>query len=289
MLRASFSDDHIILWITVLVLMLVNWGIEAKKWKILVERIQPVSLFTSFKAVLSGVSLNLFLPNGIGDYAGRIVYMDEGNRLRSISLTIVGSMAQLIVTLSCGMLGLIHLTGTSWQNTPVFQGLSFYWIHGIIFITGIGVILLLIVYFKMNWFTQMFEKIPFVSKYRYLVENLENISHQDLTRILLYSFLRFVVFILQYLCLFELFQVDVPPVDAAYTTCVMFLILAILPTIPVADLGIRGEAGLHLFGIFTSNQLGIIAVTAGIWVVNLILPAIAGSLFIVGIKFFKNR
>ena len=31
--------------------------------------------------------------------------------------------------------------------------------------------------------------------------------------------------------------------------CVMFLVLAILPTIPVADLGMRGEVGLQLFGI----------------------------------------
>ncbi len=269
--------------------MFFNWGIEAKKWKLLVGRIQKIGFFTAFRAVLSGISLNLFLPNGIGDYAGRIVYMNEGNRLRSISLTIVGSMAQLIVTLSFGILGLIHLTNGAWQDKEIFEGLSFFWIHGIIFIIGMGTILLLIIFFKLNWFTLMFEKIPFVQKYKYLVENLENISPKDLTRILLYSFIRFVVFILQYLCLFEVFKVDVSFIDAAYTTCVMFLILAILPTIPVADLGIRGEAGLQLFGIFTVNKLGIIAVTAGIWVVNLILPAVAGSLFILGIKFFRNR
>ena len=46
-----------------------------------------MSAFTAYKAVLSGVSLSLFVPNGIGDYAGRLVYMREGNRLKSITLT----------------------------------------------------------------------------------------------------------------------------------------------------------------------------------------------------------
>ncbi len=80
--------------------MLINWGIEAKKWQVLASRIEQVNYFTAFKAVLSGLSLSLFVPNGIGDYAGRIAYMHEGNRLRSVTLTLVGSMAQLVVTLS---------------------------------------------------------------------------------------------------------------------------------------------------------------------------------------------
>jgi hypothetical protein len=89
--------------------------------------------------------------------------------------------------------------------------------------------------------------------------------------------------------MFHIFNIQLPMVDAAATVCVLFLVLAILPTIPVADLGMRGEAGLQLFGILTVNKMGIIATTAGIWMLNLILPAVAGSLFMAGIKLFRNR
>ena len=289
LLRGAVSGNNAWLILLLVLLMLINWGIEARKWQVLVSRVQGVNFFMAYRAVLSGLSLSLFLPNGIGDYAGRIVYMEEGNRLRSVTLTLVGSMAQLIVTLVFGLLGLLYLKGHAWQNAAQLQGLSGFLVSGIIFMIAMGALLILFVYFKLSWLTIMFEKIPVVQKYRFMVENLEHINRVDLTRILLLSLIRFSVFIVQYLLMLQIFNVQLNTVDAVSSVCVLFLVLAILPTIPVADLGIRGEAGLQLFGILTANKIGIIATTAGIWLLNLILPAVAGSLFILGIKLFRNR
>lgn len=285
----AVSGKNILLIGLLLVLMLINWGIEARKWQILVSRVEKKNFFTAFGAVLSGLSLSLFVPNGIGDYAGRILFMHEGNRLRSVTLTLVGSMAQLIVTLAGGFIGLVYLQHNGWNDVKELQGLSFFWVNGIIFMIAMGTLLMLFIYFRLNWLTVMFEKIPFVYKYRFMVENLEHISKKDLTRILWLSIIRFTVFIVQYLLLLHIFGVRLNTFDAACTICVLFLVLAILPTIPVADLGMRGEAGLQLFGILTSNTTGVIATTTGIWLVNLIVPAMAGSLFILGIKIFRNR
>ena len=95
--------------VAVLVLMLVNWTIETFKWKLAVQKIQQVGFFTAFKAVLSGVSFSVTTPNRVGEYLGRVLYMNEGNRLKAISLTITGSISQLIVTLVMGLAGLIIL------------------------------------------------------------------------------------------------------------------------------------------------------------------------------------
>jgi len=289
LLKGAVAGNNAWLLLFLVLLMSINWGIEAAKWYVLVKRVQPVSYFTAYKAVLSGVSLSLFVPNGIGDYAGRLVYMQEGNRLKSVTLTLVGSMAQLIITLTCGFCGLIYLSQYVWPNAIQFEGLSVFWVNGIIFMTGMGALLMLFIYFKLNWLTIMFEKIPFVHKYRFMVENLETISRTDLTRILSLSLVRYIVFIVQYIIMLHIFNVQLNTADAISTIAVLFLVLAILPTIPVADLGMRGEAGLQLFGLLTLNKLGIIATTAGIWLINLILPAMAGSLFILGIKLFRNR
>lgn len=289
LLSGAVSGNNIWLILLLILLMLMNWGIEAGKWQILVSRVQRVNFFMAYKAVLSGLSLSLFVPNGIGDYAGRIVYMKEGNRLRSVTLTLVGSMAQLIVTLTAGLAGLMYLKQTVWQHAAAFQGLSVFWVNGIVFMIGMGVLLILFVYFKLSWLTIMFEKIPVVQKYRFMIEPLEHISRKDLTRILLLSCMRFCVFIVQYLVMLHIFNVQLNSITAICTISVLFLVLAILPTIPVADLGLRGEAALQLFGILSANKLGIIATTAGIWLLNLIIPAVAGSLFILGIKLFRNR
>jgi hypothetical protein len=289
MLDSAISGNNIWLITLLIVFMFLNWGIEARKWQVLVSRAERVNFFTAFKAVLSGLSLSLFVPNGIGDYAGRIAFIHEGNRLRSVTLTLVGSMAQLIVTLSAGLFGLLYLRAHAWHKVNELQGLSVFWVNGLIFMIAMGALLILFIYFKLGWLTIMFEKIPIVFKYRFMVENLEHISRQDLTRILSLSFVRFCVFIVQYLLMLHIFNVRLNTLDAVCTICVLFLVLAILPTIPVADLGMRGEAGLQLFGILTSNAPGIVATTAGIWILNLIVPAVAGSLFILGIKLFRNR
>jgi hypothetical protein len=41
--------------------------------------------------------------------------------------------------------------------------------------------------------------------------------------------------------------------------------------------------------LFSTNSLGISITTATIWIINLVLPAIAGSLLILSVKIFKNR
>ena len=289
LLQDAFNKKNLLPLLLLFMLMLCNWGIEARKWQVLANRVQPVSYFRAYQAVLSGLSFSLFVPNGIGDYAGRLLYMQEGNRLRSLTLTFTGSMAQLIVTLTFGLAAMLYLKNTAWLTADAFNGLSVFWINSIITMIAIGTLMILFVYFKMSWLTKTIEKVPFIYKYRFMLEKLEDISRSDLTRILSLSITRYAVFIVQYILVLHLFNVEIPLTDAVCTVCVMFLVLAILPTIPVADLGMRGEAGLQLFGILTANTLGIIATTSAIWLINIIIPAVAGSLFITGIKFFRNR
>ncbi len=84
-------------------------------------------------------------------------------------------------------------------------------------------------------------------------------------------------------------QLDVTVWQAFWLLSVVFLILAVVPTIALAEIGLRGKISLELFGMFSNNHIGIIAVSAGIWAINLVIPAIAGSLLILRIKIFKNK
>src|SRR6187402_3652120 len=108
-IKASFTNTRVFNFILVFVLMFVNWSLEALKWKISVQGVQPVSFFRSLKAIFSGVSFSVTTPNRTGEYLGRVLYMDDGNRLRVISLTILGSISQLLVTIFFGLLGLFIL------------------------------------------------------------------------------------------------------------------------------------------------------------------------------------
>jgi hypothetical protein len=94
--------------------------------------------------------------------------------------------------------------------------------------------------------------------------------------------------VIQYVLLLQVFEVNISFIDAAGMVAVMFLVLAVIPTIALAELGFRGKISLQLFGLFSSNTIGIVATAAGIWIINLIIPAIAGSLFILGVRLFRK-
>ncbi len=288
LIKNAFSSNNLPLIIILVLLMFCNWGIESRKWQLLMRPIQQVSFLKSFRAVLSGLSFSLFIPNGIGEYFGRIVYMDEGKRLKSISLTIAGSMSQVIITALAGIISLIYLKEHAWQHTPLIQGLSIFWINIVLSMIIMGAIVLILVYYRLSWLSRIFEKIPLVHKYRYFIEHLETISAKDLTKILGLSLLRFSVFTTQYIVALEIFKAGVALPEAIATVSVVFLILLVLPTIPAADLGLRGQTALQLFGLISTNAIAIIATTATIWFLNLILPAMAGSLFVMGIRIFKK-
>jgi len=289
LLRQAFSAKNKIYIIALFVLMCINWALEARKWQVLVKTIQNVSYLTAIKSVLSGLSFSLFVPNGVGDFFGRMAYMNEGNRLRSLAVTSVGGMGQMLVTLVAGLTGLIYLQNATWLQSAQPNGFAGLWVKGVTYIIAICTAILGFLYYQLSALTKLAEKIPFVYKYKYLIETVEGFHWKLLTRVLALAVIRFVVFVVQYLLMLHIFNVQINPVDAACTTCVMFLVLAILPTIPVADIGVRGQTGLQLFGILSKNTSGIVFTAAGIWLLNIIIPAIAGTLFVLSIKIFRNR
>ncbi len=101
------SGDQSWKLIAVVLMTFLNWGIEARKWQLLIKRLESLSFFRSIQAIFAGVALSITTPNRIGEYGGRFLFLQEGNRLRSVSLTLVGSLAQLIITFIMGAWGLI--------------------------------------------------------------------------------------------------------------------------------------------------------------------------------------
>jgi hypothetical protein len=93
----------------------------------------------------------------------------------------------------------------------------------------------------------------------------------------------------QYILLLDVFNVPVFWLDACALVGVLFLVLAIVPTIALAEMGVRGKVSLLLFGLVSTNSIGIIATAGGIWLINLILPAIGGTLFILGLRLFRKN
>lgn len=283
--KASFNSYKISYLIAALFLILVNWGVEAWKWKISVATFYPIKFIQAFKAVLSGVTFSVSMPNRVGEYLGRVLYLPEGSRLKTISVTLVGSFAQVLVTLGVGMAGLIVLRGpllNAYPQIVIWYQFIFYGLLALILI-------LILLYFNVAGAVFLFQRWVKSNKYLYLIESLRNFSVQLLLKILLLSLLRYGVFVVQYILIFYLFGVNVSVATVVSVMSVVFLAMAIIPSVALVEVGMRSEISLKLMGVFSANSLGIGLTSVTVWFINLIIPAIVGSLLILNIKIFAKR
>jgi uncharacterized membrane protein YbhN (UPF0104 family) len=273
----------------VFVLMILNWGLEAKKWQLLASKVQPISYWSAYKAILSGQAFALNTINRSGDFLGRILYLEEGNRLRAVGLSLIGSMSQILVTFSIGFISLTVLRFTLLDNQALLPGLSVFWLDALLIGLVPGILLFGVLYFNVALFIKWMEQIPIIRKYQFFIEKMETMHYKDLTRILLLSLLRYVVFVVQYVVLLKLFGVAASWQILICLVSVLFMLMAMIPTIALAELGIRGKLSLELFGLVTTQQLSILAASAGIWIINLIIPAVLGTVFLLGLRLFKQK
>ncbi|HVZ95653.1 MAG TPA: lysylphosphatidylglycerol synthase domain-containing protein [Chitinophagaceae bacterium] len=286
--QAPFGDRALQFWLVV-ILAFVNWGIEAKKWQRLLQTIQRINFFTAYKSVLSGVALSINTPNRMGEYGGRILYVEDGKRIKAISLSITGSISQLIITLITGCLGLAYMILFKIDNYALVMGLSLFWIKTLLILSLIATLITILFYFRLSWLIRLIEKIPSMGRYVDYINVLDSFNVKLLLRLLFLSFLRYVVFVIQYILLLHVLDVPIAWMNGVWVISILFLVLAIVPSFAIADLGIRGKFSTALLSFYSNNTVGIIGTTFGIWFINLFIPALAGSLLILGIKFLRTN
>jgi hypothetical protein len=269
--------------------MVVNYGLEARKWQLLVKPLENFSMVKAFKAVMAGCSITMLTPNRIGEYGGRILFVQEPNRLRAISLTILGSISQLTVTVVMGTIGLVVLTFIPGKDTLAFTFIPKLISNTLILVCIVSSILLLMFYLRIGWLIHLMEKVKFLTKPLKYVRLLDQFSGKQLLRILFLSLLRYMAFILQYMLLLNIMQVGIAFGLSFWLLTVFYLVMVMAPTIGFTELPLRATATVEIFKLYSTNILGIQAAALGIWLINLVLPAIIGSILILGIKITKEN
>jgi hypothetical protein len=277
-------------WQLLLTILLVfaNWGIESRKYQLLVQTLQPLSFSQSFKAILSGISFAISTPNRMGEYAGRMVHLNEGNRIKSLGYTMLGSLAQLVVTFCMGLLALVYIYFNISHAVLNQSNLSANLILLFIFTTTAGFITLLLLYYNIHWLEKMCLHIKplrrFAGYWGAVKKDATSLQH----RILWLSFCRFGVFLFQYVLVLNFFGIYNNFLEISSLVSLLFLFLACIPTLVFAELGIRGQLSVFIFGYISTNTVGLVAAALTIWLLNLILPALAGSLLLLNVKWFNK-
>ena len=283
--------NFILLLIVVVLLMPLNWGIETSKWRLLIAYIEEISFSQAFKSVLTGITMSLFTPNRMGEFFGRAFTLKKADPLKGALLTIAGSVSQLLVTLLAGFIAVAFYL-------PQYVGFSELWHKSlyaglILFMVLLGSILVL-GYVRTPFITIQLESFirPSWNRIKYYLNAIEKIERRTLIHVLLLSALRYMVFSFQFYLLLLAFGLDIPYPAALVLIAMTYFVMAAIPTIALAELGIRGSVSIFFIGgYFTLAQNAapeILAASTLIWAINLALPALLGMLFINRLKIVRK-
>ena len=274
----------------VCLLMMINWAVEAKKFQVVLRPVEQIDWRKALRAVLTGIAFSISTPNRIGEYPGKMLYVQPGNRLKALSLIVAGNLSQLIVTLLMGFGALIFLLyAPGAAAVGIHEGSYFPYISTGVWVAGGLLVLMTATYFRLKNVVDGGKKFPAWRRITTHAAVLKEMNNSMLVHVGGLSLLRYLVFALQYILLLQAMEVEIPAWQAFWLVGLMFLVLSIVPTIAFAELGIRGQLSLLLFGMYSSNRFGIVAASVGIWFINLVIPAVIGSVLILRIKIFNSR
>ncbi|HXS37111.1 MAG TPA: lysylphosphatidylglycerol synthase transmembrane domain-containing protein [Flavipsychrobacter sp.] len=270
------TGPSIYIWLCVL-LMPINLSIEARKWQLLVKSAQPISYKQAFLSYLAGIAISIVTPNRIGEYPGRILYLKRKNTFRLINVSILGAMSQLLSLFVLGVFGLTYYN-------IAFPGLM----EKIVLICAAAITLFLIlIYWRFETWLPLLNKFKWLRRFNIYGQLLKRFSTKEQLTILGLSLLRLGVFTAQYLFFLRWMNIDMPLAQGYLMCALFFWVMSIVPSIALAEIGERGQVGLYLFHHFSTNTVGILGATIGLWALNLIIPAIIGSILLVRMRVLR--
>lgn len=272
------------LWVAVSVflLMFFNWFLESVKWRFLVKRLEKISLWKAIESVFCGLTWAVFTPNRIGEYGGRVFFLSPRRRILGVIAMAVGSVAQMVIT---NVVGSIALLWFIWR----FLALEFWVNYALLFLVLVFCLFFTVLYFNIQLLYRIISKIRMMKGWRKFFVILSRYQTADLWRIFLYSLARFIVFTSQYYLLIHLLLPELQLFEVCMMTFILFFIQSALPSLDLLDVGVRSMTATYFFGFITGQDVAVMAVTACVWFVNLIIPAILGAVFVLKLNFFGHN
>ncbi len=254
--------------------MPLNWYIESMKWRFLIGKIARVKPLQSFKAVISGVAFAIFTPNRIGELAGRIFVLERKDRAKGFFITGVGSLSQMAVTLLCGLIaGVLILIYYPEKILEIGQeALPF-----IKVISVLAVLLFMFLFFNLKKVYHFIQGFRFSERFKETLQVISIYTAKELTIAIVFSFTRYVIFLLQFYLLMLFFHSGILFHEAAISIALTYFVSSVIPSFALAEIGVRGSAALFFAGMFVDSGIAILSATVLLWIINLAIPAIIGA------------
>lgn len=259
--------EAIIPVIIILVLTVLNRFFEILKWQALVSTLKPISLGESTKQVLAAVTLAIFTPNGIGEYAAKALYFNKKHTKQVVFLNLVCNGIQMIIAIIAGIVGLAVFNNLYHLVPNVLLGLI---LLGVLALAGL-------IFMSRNIAIKGYSM-------QRLFENIQLIPKQIHRKNTVYAVLRYLSIIHQHYLIFMAFGVQQPYFVMIATIAAVYLLGSSLPNFAFTDFAVRGSVAMLFFGKMHVNEWVVVFASTLQWLLNIVLPVTIGSWFVLRFK-----
>ncbi|WPR72486.1 hypothetical protein SLW70_04920 [Flavobacterium sp. NG2] len=266
--KSVFKKNQSVLGVSfILLLSVLNRYFEILKWQNLASQIRHITITESTKQVLAALTAGVFTPNGVGEYAGKALYFSKSNAKKVVFLNLICNGIQMVLTVVFGLFGLLYFNALYHVITSKTVAILF----------GICVSIVGVLFFskKINIKGYSIEK---------LIGKINAIPKEIHQRNILLGFCRYLVFSHQYYFLFLGFDVELPYLTLMSAVTTVYFLASSLPSFQFLEFAVKGSVALFFFGILGVNEWIIIFVSTLMWFLNVVIPVIIGSFYVLNFK-----
>ncbi len=252
----SFTSIFFLLFLSFL-----NRFLEILKWQNLVSSFKIISIAEASKQVLAALTAGIFTPNGVGEYAGKALYFERDKTKQIVFLNLICNGIQLVLSVLFGFIGLL------------FLGYYFWSLMLLLAITFIFLIL---------FFTKSI-KIKDYSIDRFLFK-INEIPRKIHKKNIALAVARYITFSHQYYFLFLFFDVSLPYFTIMATIVTVYFLASSLPSFQFLDFAVKGSVAVYFFSKLGVNEWIVIFIATLMWFLNVVIPVIIGSYYVLKFK-----
>lgn len=280
LLQSSFYDRWWLLLLAFL-LMPLNWLCECWKWLLCMRSKYTLDIKSVIRSVLMGVSVSLITPNRMGEYLGRVAGIEPDQRGAGVITTLLGGLAQNLVTWSLGISAAIYFLN---QYSSLYESINVNYLYslGLLIPFGYGA------YFYPKVIQRLVGKLlpnkGIFGKIQHALEILEAQQKLMLLRVLLLSLLRYLTYTLQYVLLLYLLGVHCTLLECLFGISLIFFIQASIPLPAALGIVMRGNISVLVWGSICGAPVAGLAASYLLFIINFSLTSFLGVYY-----FFQSK
>jgi len=182
-------------------------------------------------------------------------------------LNLICNGIQMILSIVFGIFGLLYFN----TNFNVISSKTVLFLFGLFFLAFLITFLLKKITIKGYSIEKLIHK----------TNEIPKSIHQ---KNILLAVCRYLIFSHQYYFLFLAFDVDLPYLTMMATIASVYFLASSLPTFQFLDFAVKGSVAVFFFGILGVNEWIVVFISTLMWFLNVVLPVIIGSYYVMNYK-----